>query len=766
MRKMYKLASSKLPGRMILAVLILALLGSTPQSASAFNVSIHEDITTDGLAQRLASGGFRSSFLRRAVLDDIKDEHAQMDESFSGAEDEKHFDDCEFNGAVEFINGQHYRASQLATPGGDFIPFVGNFDPWEATDSFGSLLHTVMDFYSHSNWVELGFPQHDDPGTLKIEIEQSDLVDLSGAPFSNLQDWFVPPPLGAIRDDILLHADDHLTLPAGWSVDEDFPGAFQATLRDENGLAVGRLLTTGKGTGDSECNISVDELPDVIVWTGFEHDDLNKDGPSGTPTVNLKHQRARALATLQTSYEWCRFIYKTGLLGGEGVPIALWVKRDGSPHPQLTPCAPEPPGHEEVTVTIDSVRVLDSGDDADNQPGEINLVLVVYDSPFTFHRSARSQSEQVRVHEGDFIDPTRLPHQVTLCLGEEDTTFRLAVHGWDDDDDSTDPFYVTGDFDDIGDDDEVLLGFQQTWELNPPTAPQTVVSDDLEVTYRMEVGTDSDSDGLGDCDEQIIGSDSDNADSDDDGLSDGTEVNGSNPTNPLDSDSDDDGLTDGQEDVNLNGGLDPGETNPNNADSDDDGLNDGVEVDGTNPTNPLDSDSDDDGLADGQEDTNANGLLDFGETNPNDADSDEDGLLDGVEVNLGTDPLDADTDSDELLDGQEVNVGTDPLDSDSDDDGILDGEDVEWLQAAISSLPPEAFKNTSHGLQTALLSILNNAERFIVRGQNIKATQKLQTLRTRVDGCGSTPDQTDWIVECAAQIQIRNFLDLLIINLY
>jgi hypothetical protein len=393
-----------------------------------------------------------------------------------------------------------------------------------------------------------------------------------------------------VRDDILLHSDDGLTLPATWSVDEDFPSAFEATLRDENGQAVGRLLTTGEGTGDSECNIPAQGIPDLIVWTGFEHDDLNKDGPSGNPPVNLKHQRARALATLQTSYEWCRFIYKTGLLGGEGLPLALWVKRDGSPHPQLTPCAPKPPGREEVTVTVESVRVLHSGDDPENQPGEVNLVLVAYDSPFAFHRSARSESGQVRVRDGEFVDATRLPHPVTLCLNQDDTSFRLAVHGWDDDDDSTDPFYTTGDFDDIGDDDEVLLGFQQTWGPNPPTAPQTVVSEALEVTYRMETGTDSDGDGLGDCDEQIAGSNPENPDSDADGLTDGTEVNGSNPTNPLDSDSDDDGLLDGQEDANHNGALDLGETNPNNPDSDADGLTDGTEVNGSNPTNPLDSD--------------------------------------------------------------------------------------------------------------------------------------------------------------------------------
>jgi len=772
MQKMHISTGSKWFPRVILMVLILVSVGLTPGNARAFEVPIHEDITADGLAQRNDEGGFLTSFLRPAVFEDIKNEHYQMDHDefgLSGAEDQKHFDDCEFNGAVDFINGNHFLAAQLAEPGGDSIPFfensilvIGNFSPWDATDAFGSLLHTTMDFYAHSNWVELGFPVG--------ELDQTDLVDLSGAPYSNLQDWSSPPPLGSVRGDILLHSDDGLTLPSDWSVDENFPSSRQATIRDGNGQVVGRFLTTGTGAFDDECTIPASDAFSTSVWEGFHHDDLivfdylirpglHKDGVNRTG-----HYQARALATLQTSYEWCRFIYKTGLLGGEGLPLALWVRPDGSPHPQLTPCAPEPPGPKELTVTIESVKVLDSGDDSDNQPGEVNLVLVAYDSPFAFHRSESSQGGAVQVSDGEFVEARGIPAPVTLCLGNDETSFRLAVHGWDDDDDVSDPYY--GDFDDIGDDDEVILGFQKTWIGNPPSGTQTAISEDMQVAYRIDTNTDKDGDGLGDCDEQIVGSDPNLADSDNDSLTDGTEVNGSNPTNPLDSDTDDDGLTDGQEDINANGALDAGETDPNDVDSDDDGLSDGVEVNGSNPTNPLDSDSDNDGLTDGQEDTNSNGALDSGETNPNDADSDDDGLSDGVEADLGTDPLDPDTDDDELLDGQEVSVGTDPLDPDSDDDGILDGEDVEWLQEVIMSLPPTAFKSSGQGLQTTLLSILNDVERFIARGQNAKAIQMLQSLRTKVDGCGATPDQTDWIMECATQIQIRDFLDLLIINLH
>jgi hypothetical protein len=223
-------------------------------------------------------------------------------------------------------------------------------------------------------------------------------------------------------------------------------------------------------------------------------------------------------------------------------------------------------------------------------------------------------------------------------------------------------------------------------------------------------------------------------DSDDDGLLDGEEI--AMGTDPDDADSDDDGLDDGEE-VDVYG------TDPLDPDTDDDGILDGTEVNGSNPTDPLDADSDDDGLLDGEEDANQNGAQDAGETDPNDADSDDDGLDDGIEVEFGTDPLDPD----------------------SDDDGIPDGQDVEWLQNAITALPDSAFNSTGPGNKTALLSVLDDVEAAVAIDDIDEAIRKLENLRRRVDGCGSEPDMNDWIIDCTAQLQIRDFIDLYISNL-
>jgi len=160
------------------------------------------------------------------------------------------------------------------------------------------------------------------------------------------------------------------------------------------------------------------------------------------------------------------------------------------------------------------------------------------------------------------------------------------------------------------------------------------------------------------------------ADSDDDGIGDGTEDKDSDglvdasETNPADADHDDDGILDGNEDLDDDGILDAVETDPRDSDSDNDGLNDGLEkgmssliAGGTSSgayapnrisyagtlagwtgdshpastTNPRSTDTDGDGLTDDVEDANHNGMVDAGETDPNDSDSDDDLSLDGAD---------------------------------------------------------------------------------------------------------------------------------------
>ncbi len=236
-----------------------------------------------------------------------------------------------------------------------------------------------------------------------------------------------------------------------------------------------------------------------------------------------------------------------------------------------------------------------------------------------------------------------------ICTGGEDKNDNGRI-----DDGETDPNKADSDGDGLSDGIEVL-GENPTNPLNPDTDGDILCDGPTTIEGVCYGGEDKNSNGRVDDGE----TDPNIADTDKDGISDGTEVRGSNPTNPLNPDTDKDGLCDGSnsvegacvsgEDKNNNGQLDSGETNPNKADTDGDGLTDGTEVLGENPTNPLNPDTDGDGLCDGNnnvekrcmpgEDKNNNGRIDDGETDPNNPDTDNGGVPDGYEVQHGMDPL-------------------------------------------------------------------------------------------------------------------------------
>ncbi|MBK9262615.1 MAG: DUF11 domain-containing protein [Polyangiaceae bacterium] len=200
--------------------------------------------------------------------------------------------------------------------------------------------------------------------------------------------------------------------------------------------------------------------------------------------------------------------------------------------------------------------------------------------------------------------------------------------------------------------------------------------------------TDTDGDGLSDDFENQIGSDPNDADSDDDGVPDGQEANpaadsdGDGLINVLDVDSDNDGLFDGTE-----MGFDC--SNPDTDTSQNTCIPDGDM--GTTQTSPIDPDTDNGGISDGSEDFDKDGVVDPGEGDPNDPsddttiiDTDGDGLSDDFENQIGSDPNDADSDDDGVIDGLEANPAEDTdgdgtinvLDPDSDGDGILDGTEM------------------------------------------------------------------------------------------
>ncbi len=213
---------------------------------------------------------------------------------------------------------------------------------------------------------------------------------------------------------------------------------------------------------------------------------------------------------------------------------------------------------------------------------------------------------------------------------------------------------------------------------------ESLVQDELPLMTEGSYSNDLDMDGLSNDLEIAYGTDPDDFDSDDDGVSDGAEIH-TYHTNATNDDSDEDNLGDWDEIfIHL--------TNPNNNDTDSDLLRDDLEF--THGCDPFDNDTDDDTLFDGFEvksgldplvsnlgfDQDQDTIPDVVEyswgLNPTSSnvglDSDDDMLSDILECNnYSTDPLSSDTDSDEMPDGWEILFNLNPLD---DSDGAIDAD--------------------------------------------------------------------------------------------
>ncbi len=259
-----------------LAALTALFLLATPTSTSAFMLWNHSGISSEALG-----------FLKGDVLTSIIGYDVAVDISYSDRSD-YHFDGCKFQESRTNINNR-------------YIAAVGDLDPanpslLDAELNYGTLLHVVQDFYSHSNWIETGGSGILVDNGLALWKTLGRGTITKGVIVVEGENY--PPGYGATRDKTAQYPENAIVTVH--TPNRDFPG-----------------LITGVYSGDQEA------CPDDIEMT---HGELNKD--MGYTGKSQQFREAYSTAVKATTHEWCRLVNLVSLKYGQaGVDnlFSQWV---------------------------------------------------------------------------------------------------------------------------------------------------------------------------------------------------------------------------------------------------------------------------------------------------------------------------------------------------------------------------------------------------------------------------------------------------------
>jgi hypothetical protein len=247
----------------------------------------HEAITALGL-----------SFLRPDILTALQAANVATDVEFFLV-NANHFDDCNFSGGSAVVQNSQAEAVALLDPSA----LAAERDSL-AIRAFGRSLHAVQDFYSHSNWVELG-------GEVLVDRSLGAFPTLS--PYSTISSSGFIVIQGTKPKHAALTQDEYAAYPDNAVVT----------------VKLGKTRAPGlmSGTVDYEAGTF---CPSSVAMT---HEELNKD-KSTLPDRVAQYEAAKTLAVLQTEHEWCRLRALTRSAWGDAGVAHLdsWVA-DGATTP-------------------------------------------------------------------------------------------------------------------------------------------------------------------------------------------------------------------------------------------------------------------------------------------------------------------------------------------------------------------------------------------------------------------------------------------------
>jgi len=89
--------------------------------------------------------------------------------------------------------------------------------------------------------------------------------------------------------------------------------------------------------------------------------------------------------------------------------------------------------------------------------------------------------------------------------------------------------------------------------------------------------------------------------------------------------------------------------------------------------------------------------------------------------------------------------------------------DPSWIWGVASQLPLSAVGSETN--RTGIAVLIYYAQYAISNNNNPAALSLLGQLRGHLNGCGTTPDSDDWVIDCAAQTRLRGLVDQVIYKL-
>lgn len=287
---------------------------------------VHEDITIEGLSfapnESIRGENFAPSPVNPIILQQIVTSDVDQDLGINAQlVHAQHFDDSYFAEGAAHINSFYTTALHYALP--QF------FDPTEVAKAFGAALHTIQDFYAHTNWVDVGETGLIDSGLgYWGNLSATNATAATFAPYSIHGDAVLLEMIGTPPTPKLPGEVKSITIDLSSKVR---PAPILVTYTNGKvlkGIISGTVEEKGLDVG------TADHTPPSVAQP---HDYLNHDygHPDYLGTdVRPNFQKARDLAVLQTRHEFARL---AALIrandGGDGAVerlVKAWSKPDAS----------------------------------------------------------------------------------------------------------------------------------------------------------------------------------------------------------------------------------------------------------------------------------------------------------------------------------------------------------------------------------------------------------------------------------------------------